>query len=94
MKAVVASAIGGPEVLSPVEVPELTPGPGQVAIDIAFAGVNYVEIMQRRGDVSMQAPFVPVYEVSGHVRLLGEGVNGLEVGQLVAAMTAPQGCYA
>lgn len=94
MKAVVASAIDGPEVLSPAEMPEPTPGPGQAAIDVEFAGVNYVEIMQRRGDVSMQAPFVPGYEVSGHVRSLGQGVNGLEVGQPVAAMTAPQGGYA
>lgn len=63
------------------------PGPGQVSIDVAYAGANFAEILYRRGVVDVPLPFVPGIEVSGRVRALGAGVSGLEVGQRVAALT-------
>jgi NADPH2:quinone reductase len=58
---------------------------------VAHAGVNYAEVLYRRGAVDVDLPFVPGIEVSGHVRALGEGVSGLEVGQPVAALTIVDG---
>jgi NADPH2:quinone reductase len=49
MRASVVTEFGGPEVLSVREVPTPAPGPGQVAIQVAYAGVNYAETMARRG---------------------------------------------
>ena len=77
MRAVVVAEHGGPEVLQVREVPEPLPGPGQVSIAVAFAGVNFAEVMGRRGTLPIaRAPFVPGLEVSGTVRALGEGVGG------------------
>ncbi|GAA3228274.1 zinc-binding dehydrogenase [Nonomuraea helvata] len=68
-----------------MEVPE--PGPGQVAIDVAYAGANFAEVLYRRGVAPVPLPFVPGIEVSGHIRALGPGVTGLHVGRPVAALT-------
>ena len=49
MRAIVITEPGGPEVLSWAEVPDPVPGPGEVVIDIAAAGVNRADLMQRQG---------------------------------------------
>lgn len=87
MKAVAIPRFGGPDVLEAMELPVPAPKPGEVAIDVAFAGANYAEILYRRGAVEVPLPFVPGIEVAGHVRALGEGVSSLEVGQPVVALT-------
>lgn len=85
---------GGPEVLEVREIAVPQPGPGQVLIKVAFAGVNYVDLLARRGGpYSRGLPSVPGYEVSGTVSGLGEGVTGLRIGEPVAALTT-QGGYA
>lgn len=91
MKAVVARAFGGPEVLELVERPEPTPGPGEVTVRTAYASVNFADVKSRRGGhhTGAKAPFVPGLDVSGTVEAVGEGVAGLRVGQWVAA--APDG---
>src|SRR5215471_3858148 len=77
MRAIVVSEFGGPEVLSVREVPAPKPGPGQVAIRVAYAGVNYAETMARRGGLhSGLLPFIPGLEVAGYIHALGEGVEG------------------
>ncbi|GHO69160.1 NADPH:quinone reductase [Ktedonobacter sp. SOSP1-52] len=92
MKANLITAFGGPEVLRIGEVPEPKPGPGQVAIKVAYAGVNFAETMARRGGRHREElPFIPGLEVSGHIHALGEGVEGLRVGQPVAALTLSGG---
>lgn len=92
MKASVVTEFGGPEVLQVREVPTPEPGPGQVAIRVAYAGVNYAETMARRGGLhSGLLPFVPGLEVAGHIHALGEDVGGLRVGQPVAAFTVSGG---
>lgn len=94
MRAIVFSAYGGPEALTLSEIAEPRPGPNQVAIRVAYAGVNFAEIMARqRGYMVDRLPFVPGEEVSGYVHALGEGVTGLHLGQRVAAFTR-RGGYA
>ncbi|MEU8354942.1 zinc-binding dehydrogenase [Nonomuraea sp. NPDC048882] len=87
MRAITIPEFGGADVLrlDEVEVPE--PGPGQVSIDVAYAGANFAEILYRRGVVDVPLPFVPGIEVSGRIRALGPGVEGLRGGQPVAALT-------
>lgn len=87
MRAVVIPRFGESEVLEVREMPTPQPGPGQVAINVAFAGVNYAEVLYRRGVVGVPLPFVPGIEVSGYVRAVGEGVTTLSLGQPVAALT-------
>ena len=92
MRAIVINEFGGPDVLKLREISAPQPGPGQVAIQVAYAGVNYAETMARRGGLhSGLLPFVPGLEVSGHVLALGEGVEGLRIGQPVAALTGNGG---
>jgi NADPH:quinone reductase len=50
MKAARFHKTGGPEVLIYEDVPDPVPGPGQILLKVEAAGVNYVEIMRRRGD--------------------------------------------
>ncbi|MEU5437756.1 zinc-binding dehydrogenase [Streptomyces sp. NPDC020719] len=88
MRAIQVSELGGPEKLRLVETEAPAPGPGEVAIDVAYAGVNFAEVKARSVGYRVTAlPFVPGLEVSGRVRALGAGVQGLAVGQEVAAMS-------
>ncbi|WP_406169108.1 zinc-binding dehydrogenase [Streptomyces canus] len=88
MRAVEIQEYGGPEVLKVVEADVPEPGPGQVSVDVAYAGVNFADLKARSEGYRVPAlPFVPGLEVSGRVRALGVGVTGLSVGQEVAALT-------
>lgn len=71
MRAVVVSEFGGPEVLTVADLPEPRPGPGEVSITVAFAGVNFTDVRNRIGDGLGVPPFVPGVEVAGTVRALG-----------------------
>lgn len=94
MRAVVIPRFGGPEVLELRDLPIPQPETGQVLIKVAYAGVNYAELMARRGEFhALPTPFTPGYEVSGTIAALGSGVEELHVGQPVAALTI-QGAYA
>ena len=94
VKAALVAEYGGPDVLKLKEAPTPDPGRGQVSIDVAYAGVNYAEVMARRGDLaSFVPPFIPGLEVSGFIRACGDGVRGLSVGQPVSALTS-RGGYA
>ncbi|MFF1694654.1 zinc-binding alcohol dehydrogenase family protein [Streptomyces sp. NPDC058257] len=87
MKAVTIPSFGTADVLRLDEVKIPEPGPGQVSIDVAYAGANFAEVLYRQGVVDVPLPFVPGIEVSGRIRALGPGVEGLSVGQPVAALT-------
>ncbi|WP_406088617.1 zinc-binding alcohol dehydrogenase family protein [Kitasatospora purpeofusca] len=91
MRALVMTAPGGAENSQVQELAEPAPGPGEVTVDVAFAGLNFVDVMTRRGDASYATdwPYRPGKEVAGTVRALGEGVTGLAVGDRVVA--APVG---
>ncbi len=88
MRAVLATGIGGPEVLSPADVPDPVPGDGEVLIDVAAAGVNRADLLQLKGHHPPPpgAPDWPGLEVSGIVAALGPGVTGWSVGDRVCAL--------
>ncbi len=84
MRAVQIACQGGPDVLEPAEVDRPSPAVGQIAIDVAYAGVNFIDTYQRSGAYQVPLPFVPGLEGSGRVVEIGSGVSGLEVGDRVA----------
>jgi NADPH:quinone reductase len=55
MQAIIATQAGGPDVLAQVERPLPVPGPGEVLIEVAGAGVNRPDLMQRSGAVALPA---------------------------------------
>tara|TARA_R110002072_G_scaffold3759_20_gene26900 strand:- start:1554 stop:2537 length:984 start_codon:yes stop_codon:yes gene_type:complete len=87
-KAVLCKAFGDPETLVVEEVPTQEPGPGEVAVAIEAAGVNFADtlIIQGKYQEKPPFPFTPGMEAAGTVTALGSGVTGLEVGQKVIAM--------
>jgi putative PIG3 family NAD(P)H quinone oxidoreductase len=95
MQAVEISAPGGPEMLQPVEIAVPMPGPGEVLIQTAFAGVNRPDVVQRMGlyPPPPGASPLPGLEVAGRVVALGEGVEPEHLGRDVCALT-PGGGYA
>ena len=86
MRVVVGERVGGPEVLSVAEREAPRPGPGEVVVDVAAAGVNYMDIYQREGVGNYRAhpPFVPGGEGAGTVIAVGADVKNLSVGDHVA----------
>jgi NADPH2:quinone reductase len=84
MRAVHVTETGGPEVLVPAELPEPTPGPNEMLVEVAAAGVNYIDTYQREGRYSMRLPYVPGLEGAGRVRALGADVRDFAVGDRVA----------
>ena len=95
MRVVVGERLGGPEVLRLTEQEAPRPGPGQVVVEVAAAGVNYMDIYQREGVGNYRAdpPFVPGAEGAGTVAAVGEGVTNLTVGDRVA-WAGPGNSYA
>jgi len=95
MRYVEHGAGGPPAVLRPARTGVPRPGPGEVLIAVAFAGVNRPDVAQRQGRYPPppRAPPVLGLEVSGRVVALGEGVGGLRVGDAVCAL-ANGGGYA
>src|SRR5690606_15790501 len=76
MRAVVLREFGGPEMLVAEEVPDPVPGPGQVLIKVAVAGVTFVETQVRadRGPRRAELPAILGNGVAGTVTAVGEGV--------------------
>jgi NADPH2:quinone reductase len=86
MRAVVVEEHGGPEVLQASERPAPSPGTGELLVDVAAAGVNFMDIYQREGrpPYAGNLPFVPGGEGAGSVAEVGQGVDGFAVGDRVA----------
>ena len=93
MRAVIASADGGPEVLSVGELPDPRPGPGGVVLDVAATAVNRADTLQRQGRYPPPpgASEVIGLECSGTVSALGDGVEGWSVGDEACALLAGGG---
>jgi len=94
MRAVVVEETGGPEVLRVQEQPTPTPGEGQVLVDVAASGVNFIDAYQRSGAYPKELPFVAGSEGAGVVRELGSGVTDVAVGERVAWAMVDDGGYA
>ncbi len=76
MRAVVATRLGGPEVMELKEVPDPELGPGQTLIRVHRAGVNFADLSSTQGRYAMAPPppFIPGLEVSGHEVATGRPV--------------------
>ncbi|MFI0544326.1 zinc-binding alcohol dehydrogenase family protein [Streptomyces sp. WSLK1-3] len=97
MQAVQVKQFGGPATLELVaDLPDPTPGPGEIAIDVSHSAVGLIDVFFRQGRYKdqpgmPQPPFVPGLEVVGTVRALGDGVVGLTVGEQVVALSPGTG---
>ena len=93
MRAVIAPTPGGPEALTVVERPDPQAGPGEVVIDVVASAVNRADTQQRQGNYPPPpgASDVLGLECSGVVSAVGEGVEGLSVGDEVCALLAGGG---
>jgi NADPH:quinone reductase len=91
MHAIQVSETGGPEVLRYVDVPEPTPGPGEVLIKAEAIGVNYIDTYFRAGEYPRELPFIIGQEMCGTVAATGEGVDGFAVGDRVVSAAASGG---
>ncbi len=93
MHAITLPSYGGPEALTWAEVDDPRPGPGEVLLDVAAAGVNRADVMQRQGNYPPPAgasPY-PGLECSGRISALGDDVTGFSVGDEVCALLAGGG---
>ena len=88
MKAVVCKEFGPIENLTVEDLPDPTPGAGEVLIRVHAAGVNFPDGLMVRGEYQMKPPrpFTPGNEVAGIVTALGSGVTTLSVGQRVVSL--------
>lgn len=93
MRAVVVTEPGGTDVLQVQELPRPEPGPGQLLVEVAASGVNFIDVYKRQGVYPMSVPFVLGEEFAGRVAALGDGVEAFAVGDLVAAAST-QGTHA
>jgi NADPH2:quinone reductase len=93
MIAIEIAQPGGPEVLAPVERPMPEPGPGEVLVRVAAAGVNRPDVMQRRGMYPPPpgASDLPGLEVAGTIEHVGAGVSEWRGGDRVCALVSGGG---
>jgi NADPH:quinone reductase len=85
-----SSRFGDANLLTIATVPTPDPGPGKVAIDVAFVGANYAEILYRRGVVDVPVPFVPGIKAAGAMLVLDQ-VAGLRRDEWVLVHAAAGG---
>src|ERR1700716_331176 len=93
MRAIQVQRRGGPEVLEAADVDAPSPGPGQVLVDVAASGVNYIDTYHRSGLYKVTLPLCPGVEGAGTIAEVGEGVTGLAAGDRVGWVAA-SGSYA
>jgi NADPH2:quinone reductase len=88
MRAILCHEWGGPETLSVGEVALPEPGPGEVAIAVAAAGVNFADTLMIQGKYQERPafPFTPGLEIAGTVTAVGEGVRRIAPGHRVMAV--------
>ncbi len=93
MTAIEITEPGGPEVLRPVERPRPAPGVGELLIEVAAAGVNRPDVLQRQGGYPPPpgASDIPGLEVAGTVAALGPGAHGWQLGDPVCALVTGGG---
>jgi NADPH2:quinone reductase len=88
MTAIGISTPGGPEVLKPEQRPVPAPGPGEILVKVAAAGINRPDVMQRQGlyPPPKGAPDIPGLEIAGEVVALGPNVKRWKLGDQVMAL--------
>lgn len=95
MKAIRVEEFGEPEVLGYEDAERPEPSMGEVLVEVRSIGVNFADTMRRRNQyvIRQELPFVPGSEVAGVVVELGEGVEGVSVGDRVVSLVG-EGAYA
>ncbi len=93
MRAIRIHETGGPEQFRLEDVPVPMPGPGQARVKIEAAGVNFIEVYQRKGQYKLPLPLTLGGEAAGVVDAVGPGVTEVRVGDRVAS-SAMLGTYA
>jgi NADPH:quinone reductase len=93
MTAIEITTPGGPEVLTPVSRPVPQPGMGEVLIEVAAAGVNRPDLLQRQGFYPPPpgASDLPGLEIAGRVVAHGFGAHGFAIGDEVCALVSGGG---
>ena len=93
MRAIAIAQPGGPEVLVEQQVPVPVPGPGEVLIEVAAAGVNRPDVLQRKGAYPPPpgASPLPGLEVAGVIVAVGEGISASMIGEPVCSLVAGGG---
>src|SRR5690349_6862272 len=93
MTAIAIRAAGGPEMLVPEERPVPQPGPGEILVKVAAAGVNRPDVMQRNGlyPPPKGAPDIPGLEIAGEIVALGDNVTRSKQGDKVMALVVGGG---
>jgi NADPH2:quinone reductase len=89
VKALLCVRHGSPEALEIAELPEPTPGPGEVLVDVKAIGLNFFDllIISNRYQVKPDLPFSPASEFSGVIAAVGDGVSEFSVGDRVCGTT-------
>jgi NADPH2:quinone reductase len=87
-RAVIVPQTGGVDVLTVEDRPRPTPGPGEVVVEVAASGVNFIDVYRREGRYPMPLPFVLGSECAGAVVAVGEGVEDFGEGDVVATSDA------
>lgn len=93
MRAIRVRQTGGPEVLTIDETADPRPGPGEALVRVEAAGVNFIEVYQRKGLYQLPLPFTPGGEGAGTVVAVADDVTSVRVGDRVASESL-RGSYA
>ena len=93
MRQIEFSGSGGPDVIRLVQAPVPEPGPGQVLVQVAFAGVNRPDCLQRAGGYPPPPgeTGIPGLEISGTVAAIGKGVSGWKISDEICALVGSGG---
>lgn len=89
MRAVAVTALGGPDVLRVVEMPDPVAGPGQVVVGVQAACVHPADVAARVGQIPggpPETPFLPGWDLAGEVVAVGDGVTEFQAGDRVVGM--------
>ena len=93
MKAIQVTQTGGPEVLTPADLPSPTPKPNEALIEIKAIGINFIDVYLREGRYPSPLPFIAGQEAAGVVKEVGSDVTNVKTGDRVAYCAIP-GSYA
>lgn len=93
MKAIVVRRTGDASVLQVEDVDDPRPAPGEAVVRLDAAGINFIDVYQRRGLYPRPLPFTPGSEGAGEVVAIGDGVTDVAVGDRVVSESF-RGTYA
>jgi NADPH2:quinone reductase len=96
MEAMICTALNGPDVLEPAQLPSPSMSADEVRIAVKAAGVNFPDILMMEGKYQVKPPlhFIPGLEVAGEVMECGANVSHVRPGQRVIAFARSGGAYA